>query len=124
MALAEADLLEQEHEREVLAALMVAAGVPDLTLPPRPAWMALGACRDHPEVDFYDAPRRAARAKRICAGCPVREACLRWAMEQDEPDGVWGGLTPGERRALRPKRRPGRPRKHPRPEPVPVALVG
>lgn len=41
----------------------------------------------------------------------MREECLAYAMESDEPDGVWGGLTPVQRRALRPKRGRGRPRK-------------
>lgn len=30
------------------------------------------------------------RAKRVCAGCPVKDRCLDWAVEHDEW-GVWGG---------------------------------
>jgi hypothetical protein len=30
------------------------------------------------------------RAQRVCAGCPVRERCRRWATAHDE-HGVWGG---------------------------------
>lgn len=38
------------------------------------------------------------RAKSVCAGCPVRQACLRFAMESRETHGIWGGATPEERR--------------------------
>lgn len=40
-------------------------------------------------------------AKRICAGCPVRETCLEWALTTGETTGVWGGLSERERRGLR-----------------------
>ncbi|MEU4229440.1 WhiB family transcriptional regulator [Nonomuraea sp. NPDC026600] len=39
-------------------------------------------------------------AKAICANCPVREECLRWALHHKEHWGVWGGLNPRERRDL------------------------
>lgn len=41
-------------------------------------------------------------AKTICRACPVRDACLQWALEHDERFGVWGGLSERERRRLRP----------------------
>ena len=49
----------------------------------------------------------AARAKAICAGCPIRVACLNYAMEMESTTddrrhrhGVWGGLLPDERLEL------------------------
>ena len=39
-------------------------------------------------------------AKRICAGCGVREECLRAALDRHESYGIWGGLNEFERRAL------------------------
>ena len=30
--------------------------------------------------------------------CPVRPKCLDWAIEHDEPEGVWGGMTAKERK--------------------------
>lgn len=39
-------------------------------------------------------------AKEICAYCPEREACLRWAFETREPFGIYGGMSAHERRAL------------------------
>jgi WhiB family transcriptional regulator, redox-sensing transcriptional regulator len=41
------------------------------------------------------------QAKRICGGCPIRVDCLRHAIDHSEADGVWGGLTPAERRRFR-----------------------
>lgn len=38
--------------------------------------------------------------KRVCRRCPVREACLAYALDAGEPSGIWGGLAVEERRAL------------------------
>ena len=38
------------------------------------------------------------RAKRVCLRCPVREDCLTQAVAAREGAGVWGGLSPTERR--------------------------
>lgn len=35
----------------------------------------------------------------LCRRCPVREACLQWALEHEEV-GIWGGLTDSQRRAI------------------------
>ncbi len=43
------------------------------------------------------------RAKALCAVCPVRTACLRWALQENEPGGIWGGLTQDERTTLKNK---------------------
>jgi WhiB family redox-sensing transcriptional regulator len=43
-------------------------------------------------------------AKRVCGACAVRGFCLQEALKNDEPYGVWGGLTVRERRVLRKKR--------------------
>lgn len=39
-------------------------------------------------------------ARKVCAVCPVRVECLRFAVETREPDGMYGGLSPAERRKL------------------------
>jgi WhiB family redox-sensing transcriptional regulator len=44
--------------------------------------------------------RQVNEAKAVCARCPVRPDCLAFALEQDL-DGVWGGTTEEERRAMR-----------------------
>ncbi|MDQ4445404.1 WhiB family transcriptional regulator [Bifidobacterium longum] len=39
-------------------------------------------------------------AKQACLSCPVRAECLRQALETGEQYGIWGGMTPEERRDL------------------------
>ena len=70
---------------------------------------ALGAaCSSLPgdvadQVFFSTDARDRRYAKRVCGGCPVREACLRMALDAErgtgvyERHGVFGGLTPIER---------------------------
>ena len=72
-------------------------------------WQLAAACRGE-DAAAYFAPNyfekrsekdaREARAKRICARCPVREPCLAYALRIREPHGVWGGLNEMERRAV------------------------
>lgn len=40
-------------------------------------------------------------ARTICRSCPVQDACLAYALSAVEPDGIWGGTTPDERRRMR-----------------------
>ncbi|MFE2879618.1 WhiB family transcriptional regulator [Streptomyces roseus] len=70
---------------------------------PRPA--CAGA---DPELFFAHAlsTLQIARAKTICAACPLMASCLDGALERGEEYGVWGGLTEDERRSL--KRRAAR----------------
>lgn len=37
--------------------------------------------------------------KAICARCPLRRPCRRWALATRQQHGLWGGLTPADRRA-------------------------
>jgi hypothetical protein len=111
--MAVAPLWDDDQEQEFLAALMAADELAGLALVPRPPWMAMGACRWHPDVDFFASSPNQERAKTICGTCPVEDDCLAYALERYETEGVWGGKTPAERRELVPRRGPGRPRKHP-----------
>ncbi|NJP88621.1 WhiB family transcriptional regulator [Nonomuraea sp. FMUSA5-5] len=73
-------------------------------------WTARAACQDADPALFFpitwaDHPgHREEQARRICQGCPVRAICLDWALSTGEPDGMWGGTTPEERRRLRGRR--------------------
>ena len=40
-------------------------------------------------------------ARRICAGCVVRQECLDYAIRNDIKFGIWGGLGERERRQVR-----------------------
>lgn len=48
--------------------------------------------------------RREREARQVCAGCPVRDACLTYALSVPEKYGTWGGLNEDER-ALERRRR-------------------
>ena len=73
----------------------------------RPAWQARGACRCLP-VDLFiiaakNTPDRT--AVDACAGCPVRQQCLEYALADPSLVGLWGGTTERERRTIRRARR-------------------
>ena len=85
----------------------------DLT--PQP-WMKEGVCRDYESPDdWYGSgrheprphgfPASARRAVAICKTCPVMAECAEYAIERREVYGIYGGLTPFERREMRRKER-------------------
>ncbi|WP_290428870.1 WhiB family transcriptional regulator [Rhodococcus antarcticus] len=41
-----------------------------------------------------------ARAKAVCARCPVLVLCREDALDRREPHGIWGGTSPRDRREL------------------------
>ncbi|MFD7815668.1 WhiB family transcriptional regulator [Streptomyces sp. NPDC059785] len=68
-------------------------------------WVERAACREaDPDTFFPPAggtgDDREATAKRLCAGCPVSEPCLREALRNGEITGIWGGLNVRERREV------------------------
>ena len=73
-------------------------------------WALNAACVGEPTVTFFPEQwvsgtipgrpdPRYAKARLICARCPVREECLAYAQSNSIPHGMWGGLTPRERRS-------------------------
>ncbi|OLT20565.1 hypothetical protein BJF81_04655 [Ornithinimicrobium sp. CNJ-824] len=79
-------------------------------------WQFQGLCRTtNPDIFFHpegergpSRRRREARAKAICAQCPVLRECREHALAVHEPYGVWGGMTEEEREEV--YRRSARPR--------------
>lgn len=68
----------------------------------REPWTARGACRGADTAVFFTEQGEATRpAKEVCAGCPVREECLDYALRNGERHGVWGGTSERERRRMR-----------------------
>jgi hypothetical protein len=59
-----------------------------------------GTLTRHQAKDFHDEQSSHAieRARATCRRCPLQRKCLLAAVKADEPFGVWGGLTPKERR--------------------------
>lgn len=75
-------------------------------------WHDQGRCKTNPEVfyapdakDMAEFHRRNKEAKKICAWCPVRAQCLKYALDAEEEHGVWGGTTPAERKRILEKRK-------------------
>jgi WhiB family redox-sensing transcriptional regulator len=72
-------------------------------------WQFGAACRGEDSALFF-APNyferrgqkdaREAKAKAICAVCPVRADCLDFALRVRETHGIWGGMNEQERRQL------------------------
>lgn len=52
--------------------------------------------------DTYKGPnlKIVQKAKAVCERCTVTEQCAEYALNAQETDGIWGGLTPDERRAI------------------------
>jgi WhiB family redox-sensing transcriptional regulator len=68
----------------------------------REPWMVDAACRGlDPELFYPRLGEPTDRARAICNRCPVKQACLALAMRANERDGIWGGLSGRQRRALR-----------------------
>jgi WhiB family transcriptional regulator, redox-sensing transcriptional regulator len=78
-------------------------------------WRNRSACLDEsPELFFPIGNARPAMlqieaAKAVCRRCTVAAICLDWAIEARQDEGVWGGMSEDERRAL--KRRNARARR-------------
>lgn len=76
---------------------------------PASDWQNHAACRDaNPDLFAYDPstdpPANAEAAKTICAGCPVTDDCLSFALStfprREDRTSIYGGRTPAERRQL------------------------
>ena len=75
-------------------------------------WRKDAACRDLDTAVFFpEDDEGVAAAKAVCATCPVREACLDFALITRQDDGVWGGLDENERRRVRRRRQEAARRK-------------
>jgi WhiB family redox-sensing transcriptional regulator len=71
-----------------------------------PVWMAKGSCRNYPPAAFFPSDGVGVdAARKICAACPVQEACLEYALVQRIDHGVWGGCSERERRRILKRRR-------------------
>ena len=70
-------------------------------------WRDLGSCRTLDTALFFpigqtgEAEVKIARAKKVCGACPVRQACLEFAITTNQEYGVWGGCSEDERRVIR-----------------------
>jgi WhiB family redox-sensing transcriptional regulator len=71
-------------------------------------WQLDAACAGLDTSLFYQADNergssvrlRERKAKAVCARCPVISNCLKEALKNNEPYGVWGGMSADERYRL------------------------
>lgn len=79
----------------------------------RDHWREDAKCLDQPTHIFFPTGRgtgeeRWDAAKAICHSCTVKKQCLKLVISLEEHDdrwGVFGGLSPMERRAIRAQRK-------------------
>ena len=68
------------------------------------SWREVALCNGTTEVSFFPMPDDLVginAAKEVCRGCPVADECVQFALETNQPDGIWGGTTAKERSKLR-----------------------
>jgi WhiB family redox-sensing transcriptional regulator len=71
-------------------------------------WQTQASCRGRSSEVFFGADnetgerrrRRESLAKQLCLDCPVVRRCRSYALAAQEPYGIWGALTPAERRRI------------------------
>lgn len=66
------------------------------------------ACWSNPDAwfpDMYENPRgwdhERQLAIKLCNACPIRDLCAKYAIEANEPYGIWGGTSPADRKLIR-----------------------
>jgi WhiB family redox-sensing transcriptional regulator len=70
-------------------------------------WEAYALCRDYNGDDWFPVGTGALtdlkyeEVRKVCNRCPVSEQCLQESLERGDEWGMFGGLTPNERKAMR-----------------------
>jgi WhiB family redox-sensing transcriptional regulator len=65
-------------------------------------WRKYSLCaQTNPEAFSPEKGGSSREAKKICASCDVVDHCLKYALDNDEDFGIWGGLSVRERRDLK-----------------------
>lgn len=64
-----------------------------------PQWHENAECAkpensNHADKFFANKPSQQFQALKMCEACPVRQQCAKWALEEKQVWGIWGGMTP------------------------------
>lgn len=87
--------------RRDIASIVTGRNLGHPLLAEMPDWFDDALCAQVDTELFYPEKGQSTReAKRVCAACPVRDACLDYALEHHERFGIWGGKSERERRKL------------------------
>jgi WhiB family redox-sensing transcriptional regulator len=65
------------------------------------SWMKNAACQGaDPEIFFAESGWHTANAKaqQYCRNCTVYKQCMKFAIDNEIDYGIWGGLSPKQRR--------------------------
>lgn len=95
---------------KVMSEKVMADGSVQYTFKFNPNLFKLGKCRGldtevfYPVQEKFDQEGERYIRERLCGGCPVKEACLEWALVH-ERYGIWGGTSPYHRASIRKARR-------------------
>ena len=74
-----------------------------------PVWRVDAQCRSKNAVHFFAPPHferkeekraREDAARALCGACKVQTQCREYALDVQEPHGIWGGLNELERRRI------------------------
>lgn len=91
---------------EVVSERVIYTGNIEYTLRYNPELFKHARCKDidtelfFPVQDKFTAEEERYLTQNLCGGCPVKEACLEWAIVH-ERFGVWGGTTAHRRSLIR-----------------------
>ena len=70
-------------------------------------------CAEIDDLDFFfpstgvELRERLPRLQQLCGSCIHKTACLSFAINNNETDGFWGGMTPDERSVITSKKEAG-----------------
>jgi len=65
-------------------------------------WTEFALCAEIDNALFFPEKGESTKsAKAVCRRCAVRAECLEYALERDERWGIYGGLSPQQRRRLK-----------------------
>jgi WhiB family transcriptional regulator, redox-sensing transcriptional regulator len=94
----------------VIKEKVMADGSIQYSLQYNPNLFKLAQCRGvdtevfYPVQEKFNLDEERYITQRLCGNCPVKEACLEWALVH-ERYGIWGGTTPWRRGHIRKARR-------------------
>lgn len=72
----------------------------DVPIPAEPT-----LCAEKPDDWFPEKGQPVGWVKALCRSCWMLQECRKYGLDHPDEDGVWGGLTPAERRSYVTKRR-------------------